>query len=62
MTNVTTDTSPLLFTRTNLNYGPHSLIVVLVEGEIFISNTIITVGMGEFGSAPPPIILLLFFS
>jgi hypothetical protein len=53
VTNATVDTSRLLFTGTDLDYRPHSLVLVLVEGEISISNTIITVGMGELGSAPP---------
>lgn len=39
----------LLFTQSNLSYGPHSLVLRVVQPEVSISNATITVGMGDAG-------------
>ena len=39
----------LLFSQTGLEYGLHTVKLVVIEGEVSISGAIITVGMGESG-------------
>jgi hypothetical protein len=39
----------LLFSQSGLTYGPHSLILKVVQSGVTISNAIITVGMGQVG-------------
>lgn len=39
----------LLFSQSNLQYGPHSLVLRVVQPEVSISNATITVGMGDVG-------------
>ena len=43
----------LLVQKSDLNYGSHSLILLVTEGTISITMAIITVGMGEVGCVPP---------
>jgi hypothetical protein len=42
-------TPGLLFSQSNLTYGPHSLVLRVVRLGATISNATITVGMGEPG-------------
>ena len=46
--NITISTG-LLFSQSQLNYGPHSLVLMVVQGQVSISNSTITVGMGKIG-------------
>jgi hypothetical protein len=43
------NTPGLLFSQSGLTYGPHSLILRVVQSGATISSAVITVGMGEVG-------------
>jgi len=45
-------TPGLLFSQSNLTYGPHTLVLQVVKSGATISNATITVGMGESGTKP----------
>ena len=58
-TTATPDATGLLFSQDELDYGPHSVALEVVEGEISITSAIITAGVGETGSVSPTICILM---
>ena len=48
-TSSVSDVPGLLFSQSDMTYGPHSLIFTVVQSGATIYNAIITVGMGEVG-------------